>query len=184
MFRALVCPSSWARNYTCVSSIVWSSWWWAHKSPKHVEQIISAINHSVASTWFSSLRLYNDARTNIHQIHTVFCQAQSEFFNMLRISFFFKANLIFKWYICRFFLEHKAKIMFWWSGHVISDYVTNDHTVKSPIIRHLPASHHHPTTHLVKQHNSWGWNILHTYSFLVHVTRDMLTTAHAQSVPN
>jgi len=32
------------------------------------EQIISAINHSVASTWFSSLRLYYDARTNIHQI--------------------------------------------------------------------------------------------------------------------
>ena len=36
--------------------IVSSSWWWAYKCPKHVEQIISAINHSVASSWFSSLR--------------------------------------------------------------------------------------------------------------------------------
>jgi hypothetical protein len=30
-----------------------------------VQQIISAINHSVASSWFSSLRVYNDARTDI-----------------------------------------------------------------------------------------------------------------------
>ena len=43
--------------------------WWAYNCPKHVEQIISAINHSAASSWFSSLRIYNDARTNIHQIH-------------------------------------------------------------------------------------------------------------------
>ena len=50
------------------TSIVSSSWWWAYKCPKHVEQIISAINHSVTSSWFSSLRLYNDARTNLHQI--------------------------------------------------------------------------------------------------------------------
>jgi hypothetical protein len=33
-----------------------SSWWWAYKCSKHVEQIISAIKHSVASSWFSSLR--------------------------------------------------------------------------------------------------------------------------------
>jgi len=50
------------------TSIVSSSWWWAYKYPKHVEQIISAINHWVASSWFSSLRLYYDARTNIHQM--------------------------------------------------------------------------------------------------------------------
>ena len=31
---------------------VLSSWWWAQKCPKHVEHIISAINHSVASSWF------------------------------------------------------------------------------------------------------------------------------------
>jgi len=49
------------------TSIVSSSWWWAYTCEKHVEQIISAINHSVASSWFSSLRLYNDARTNTHQ---------------------------------------------------------------------------------------------------------------------
>jgi len=98
MFRALICPSSGARDYTwdvtayggvvggqeqgsrlCVRdegncsgsypapdrrppatkplhticgtniSIVSSSWWWAHKCPKHV---ISAMNHSVASSWF------------------------------------------------------------------------------------------------------------------------------------
>ena len=35
--------------------------------PKHVEQILIAIKHSVASSWFSSLRLYYDARTNIYQ---------------------------------------------------------------------------------------------------------------------
>ena len=38
------------------TSIVSSTWWWAYKCPKHVEQIISAIKHSVASIWFSSLR--------------------------------------------------------------------------------------------------------------------------------
>ena len=50
------------------TSIVSRSWWWAYKYPKHVEQITNAINHSVASNWFSSLRLYKEARTNIHQI--------------------------------------------------------------------------------------------------------------------
>jgi len=33
---------------------------------------LSAIKHSVASSWFTSLRLYYDARTNIHQILTIF----------------------------------------------------------------------------------------------------------------
>ena len=41
------------------TSIVSSSWWWAYKCPKHVEQVISAIKYSVASSWFSSLRLQN-----------------------------------------------------------------------------------------------------------------------------
>ena len=49
------------------TSIVSSSWWWAYKCRKHVEQITSAINHSVTSSWFSSLRIYNDARSNIYQ---------------------------------------------------------------------------------------------------------------------
>ena len=40
------------------TSIVSSSWWWARECPKHVEQIISAIKHSVATSCFSSLRLY------------------------------------------------------------------------------------------------------------------------------
>jgi len=53
------------------TSIVSSSWWWAYKCPKQVEQIISAINHSVASSWFSSLCIYNDARTNIYQIDII-----------------------------------------------------------------------------------------------------------------
>ena len=39
------------------TNIVSSSWWWAYKCLKHVEQIICAIRHSVASCWFSSLRL-------------------------------------------------------------------------------------------------------------------------------
>ena len=38
------------------TSIVSNSCWWAYKCPKHVE-IISAIKHSVTSSWFSSLRL-------------------------------------------------------------------------------------------------------------------------------
>jgi len=50
------------------TSIVSSSYWWAYKCPKHAEQIISAVKHSVVSSWFSSLRLYYDAQTNIHQI--------------------------------------------------------------------------------------------------------------------
>jgi len=32
--------------------IVSSSWWWTYKYPKHVENIISAIKHSVTSSWF------------------------------------------------------------------------------------------------------------------------------------
>ena len=39
------------------TSIVSRSWWWAYECPKHIEQIIIAIKHSVASSWFSSLRL-------------------------------------------------------------------------------------------------------------------------------
>jgi len=38
------------------TSIVSSSWWLAYNCPKHVEQIIIAIKHSVASSWFYSLR--------------------------------------------------------------------------------------------------------------------------------
>ena len=51
------------------TSIVSSSWWWACEWPKHVEQIIIAIHHSVAPMWFSFLRLYYNAWTNIHQIY-------------------------------------------------------------------------------------------------------------------
>ena len=39
------------------TSIISSPWWWAYKCLKHVKQITSAINHSVASrasSWFSS----------------------------------------------------------------------------------------------------------------------------------
>jgi len=48
--------------------IVSSSWWWAQMCPKHVESFISAIKHSVTSSWFSSLRICNDARTNTLQV--------------------------------------------------------------------------------------------------------------------
>ena len=50
------------------TSIVSSCWWWAYECSKHVEKIISAIKHSVASNWFSSLRLYYEARTNMLHI--------------------------------------------------------------------------------------------------------------------
>ena len=48
------------------TSIVSSSWWWEYKCPKHIEQITSAIGHSVASSWFSSLRKYVE---NLHCHH-------------------------------------------------------------------------------------------------------------------
>jgi len=44
----------------------------------HAVQIINAINHSVATSWFSSLRLYNDARTNIHQIFKFFLRLSTK----------------------------------------------------------------------------------------------------------
>ena len=64
-------PATKALHTICANNkrIVSRSWWQAYKCPKHVQQIISAINHSVAPRWFSSPRLYNDERTNIHQIH-------------------------------------------------------------------------------------------------------------------
>jgi len=63
-------PATKALHTICGNNtiIVSSSWWWAYKCPKHVEQFTSAINHSVASSWISFLRIYNDARTNIRQI--------------------------------------------------------------------------------------------------------------------
>jgi len=53
-------PATKALHTVCSSNtnIVSSSWWWAYKCPKHVEQIISAIKHSVTSGWFSSLCLW------------------------------------------------------------------------------------------------------------------------------
>ena len=39
------------------TTLVSSSWWWPCKCPKHFEQIISAIQHAVAYSWFYSLRL-------------------------------------------------------------------------------------------------------------------------------
>ena len=71
-------PATKASHTICGNntSIVSSSWWWSYECPKHVEQILTAIKHSVASSWFSSLRLYYDARTNIHKnlgyIFTIF----------------------------------------------------------------------------------------------------------------
>jgi len=56
------------------TSIVSSSWWWAYECPKHVEQILISIKHSVASSWFSSLHLYYDTRTNVHQINKLILQ--------------------------------------------------------------------------------------------------------------
>jgi len=62
-------PSSRTLHTICGNntSVVSSSWWWAYKCPKHVEQITSAINHSVVSSSFSSRHIYNNAQTNIHQ---------------------------------------------------------------------------------------------------------------------
>ena len=75
-------PATKALRTICGSnrSIVSSSWGWDYKCPKHVEQIISAIKHSSASSWFSSLRLYNDSRTNIHKKHNGIFNIKLTFF--------------------------------------------------------------------------------------------------------
>ena len=52
-------PATKALHTICSNnaSIVSSSWWWAYKCPKHVEQIINTILNSVESNWISSLLL-------------------------------------------------------------------------------------------------------------------------------
>jgi len=67
-------PATKALHTICSNktSIESSSWWWAYKCLKHVEQITSAIKHSVPSSWFSSQHLNNDARTNKHLIYYLF----------------------------------------------------------------------------------------------------------------
>jgi len=75
IFRALICPSSGARDYTCDITphmvcnalVAGGRRSGAGQQTVRVEQIIIAIKHSVASSWFSSLRTDNDAWTNIHQ---------------------------------------------------------------------------------------------------------------------
>jgi len=52
-------PATKALHIICGNntSIISSSWWWANRCPKHGEQIKGTINHSVVSSWFSSLRI-------------------------------------------------------------------------------------------------------------------------------
>jgi len=52
------------------TSIFPSFWWWACKCPKHIEQIISAINNGVAPSWFSSVRLYTKMHGQTYIIFT------------------------------------------------------------------------------------------------------------------
>ena len=54
-------PTTKALHTKCDNNtiIVSSSWWWACKCPKHVEQIMSAVKHSVASSCFPSLSSYS-----------------------------------------------------------------------------------------------------------------------------
>jgi hypothetical protein len=73
------------------TTIVSSSWWWAYEGPKHVEQIIIAIKHSVASSWFSSLRstfMLSLFRPEIYTATWGLCAQEGEngwflFFNVL-----------------------------------------------------------------------------------------------------
>ena len=61
------------------TSIVSSSRWWACKCLKHVEQIIRAKKHSVASSWFSSLSLRCEwcrARHHSHCKHDLHSSSQ------------------------------------------------------------------------------------------------------------
>jgi hypothetical protein len=78
-------PANKALHTTCDNntSIVSSPWRWAWKCLKHVGQVISAINHSVASTRFSSLCIYNDAETNTHQIQVKICLQRKIFMHAI-----------------------------------------------------------------------------------------------------
>ena len=64
-------------NNTRIAS---SSWWWAWKCPKHVEHIIRAINHSVASGWFffsTHMQRCTDKHTsNQETLHLVGCNLE------------------------------------------------------------------------------------------------------------
>jgi len=40
-----------------ITCMVSSSWWWTQQCPKHVEHIISSINHCVASSWIFSVHI-------------------------------------------------------------------------------------------------------------------------------
>ena len=74
MFRILICPSSGVWDYTCVIAAYGVGCWWSAVRSR-AAGCASGMREIVrlnASSWFSSLRLYYDARTNIHQILTIF----------------------------------------------------------------------------------------------------------------
>jgi len=134
MFRALIGPSSGARDYTCVYCRMWcvmpwlmvvgwplatkalhticgnntiivsSSWWWAYRCPKHVEQIISAMKHSVASRWFSSLRVrtvyvrYDYQSTQHISWGKIFRHNVCWYKSLVCIN---SSNICFEWFIVR-----------------------------------------------------------------------------------
>jgi len=106
------------------TSTVSSSWWWAYKCPKHFEQIISAINNSVVSSWFSSLRIYKDARTNTHQDHLItlpcFIRIKSHGIKVVQINL--KTNTV----KIKDKDQYKLKLLWqpqngkmWWKGFII-----------------------------------------------------------------
>jgi len=94
------------------TSILSSSWWWAYKCPKHVKQIISAIKHSVASSWFSSLCLYYDAWTSIHEGNPgVCCYCMVIFIYTIQdVKKNFKAHFI-KPGTCKFIIVNPTKYL-------------------------------------------------------------------------
>jgi hypothetical protein len=68
-------------NNTHIAS---SSWWWVQKCPKHVELIISAINHSVTSSWFffcMHMERCTDRHTSILQCSKAAYSIQFNIFN-------------------------------------------------------------------------------------------------------
>ena len=60
------------------TSTVSNFWWWAYKCPKYVEQIISSIKQSVASSWFSSLRLQLTTLDHLPMINRTQINTSSE----------------------------------------------------------------------------------------------------------
>ena len=95
------------------TSIVSSSWWWTYECPKHVEQILSAIKHSVASSWFSFLPYTTmHGRTYIKFIFVLLTCVTCTSCNLNLFSLFFLIITIFSSFRDRWNLKLVNRVWF------------------------------------------------------------------------